>query len=60
MNICLVGAELFNADRRTDRQNDTTDITQLIVAFRNFANASKTREFYKIHTSYLNACNSLW
>jgi hypothetical protein len=33
-----VGAELFHADRRTDIR---TDMTKLIVAFRNFANAPK-------------------
>jgi hypothetical protein len=34
--IRLVGAELFNADRRTDRQ---TDMTMIIVVSRNSANA---------------------
>ena len=34
MKIRPVGAELFRADRRTD-------MTKLIVAFRNFANALK-------------------
>jgi hypothetical protein len=34
MTIHQVGAELFYADRTTDRQ---TDMTKLIVAFRNFA-----------------------
>jgi hypothetical protein len=34
MKICPVGAELFHADRRTD-------MTKLIVAFRNFANVPK-------------------
>jgi hypothetical protein len=38
MNIRPVGAEWFHADRRTD-------MTQLIVAFRNFANAPKKRYF---------------
>jgi hypothetical protein len=33
-----VGAELFHADGRTDRQ---TDMTKLTVAFRTFANAPK-------------------
>ena len=33
-----MGAELFHADRRTDKQ---TDMTKLIVAFRNFANTPK-------------------
>jgi hypothetical protein len=36
MKIRPVGAELFHADRETD-------MTKLIVAFRNFANAPKTR-----------------
>jgi len=31
---------LFHADRRTDRQ---TDMTKLIAAFRNFANAPKVK-----------------
>ena len=34
MKIRLVGAELFHVDRRMD-------MAQLIVAFRNFANAPK-------------------
>ena len=38
MKICPVGAELFNADRRRDRQ---PDMTKPIVAFHNFVNASK-------------------
>jgi len=38
MKILPVGAELFHADGRTDRR---TDMTKLIVAFRNFANAPK-------------------
>ena len=38
MKIRLVGTELFYADRRTDRQ---TDMTKLIVVFRNLTNASK-------------------
>jgi len=37
MKIHLVGTELFNADRRTDRQ---TEMTKLMVTFRNFANAA--------------------
>jgi hypothetical protein len=42
MKIRPVGAELFNADRRTD-------MTKLIVAFRNFANAPKSRtSYYKL------------
>ena len=41
MKIRPVGAELFHAERRTDGQ---TDMTKLIVAFRDFANAPKTTE----------------
>jgi len=33
-----VGAELFHANGQTDRQ---TDMTKLLVAFRNFAKAPK-------------------
>jgi len=36
MKIRPVGGELFHADRRADGR---TDMTKLIVAFRNFANA---------------------
>jgi hypothetical protein len=39
IKIRPVGAELFHADRQTDRQ---TGMTKLIVTFRNFANALKT------------------
>jgi hypothetical protein len=38
MKIRRVGAELFREDGRTDRQ---TDMTKLIITFRNFANAPK-------------------
>jgi hypothetical protein len=38
MEILPVGAELLHADGRTDGQ---TDMTRLIVAFRNFANAPR-------------------
>jgi hypothetical protein len=41
MKICLVGAELFYAEGRTDSQ---TDMTKLRVAFRNFANAPTSKE----------------
>ena len=36
MKIRPVGAEVFNVERRNDRR---TDMTKLIVVFRNFANA---------------------
>jgi hypothetical protein len=45
MKIRPVEADLFYADGQTDRQTDRdtdrqTDMTKLIIAFRNFANAS--------------------
>jgi hypothetical protein len=41
VNIRTVGAELFDADRWTDRQ---TDMTKLTIAFRNFDNAPKNKD----------------
>jgi hypothetical protein len=46
MKIRPVGAELFRADGETDGR---TDMTKLIVAFRNFENAPKTYYEYKLH-----------
>jgi hypothetical protein len=45
IKIRPMGAELFRADGRTDRQTDRrmTDMTQVIVGFGNFANAPKNR-----------------
>jgi len=40
MKIVPVGAELLHADGQTDRQSD---MTRLIVAFRNFSNAPKNQ-----------------
>ena len=40
MEICQVEAELFHADGQTDMQ---TDMTELIVAFCNFAKAFKSQ-----------------
>ena len=40
MKIHLVRAELFHADRRTD-------MTKVIVVFRNFSNAPKTRHHWR-------------
>jgi hypothetical protein len=51
MKIWLVGAELFRTDGRTDGQ---TDMTMLLVAFRNFANLAKN-EWTKIK-KYLEEC----
>ena len=42
MKICPVGAE-FHANRRTDGR---TDMTKLIVTFRNFANVHKKSNSY--------------
>jgi hypothetical protein len=39
IKIRLVGAELFHADRQTDGRKD---MTKIIVAFRNYANAPKS------------------
>jgi hypothetical protein len=44
MKINPVGAELFQAERRTD-------MTKLIVAFRKFANAPKKKANYFSYTS---------
>jgi hypothetical protein len=41
MKIHSVGAELLNADWQTDRRKD---MTKLIAAIRNFANASFTQQ----------------
>jgi len=40
MKILQVGAELFHADRQTDRQTEgRTDMPKPVVAFRKFSNA---------------------
>jgi hypothetical protein len=43
MKIRLVGSELFHGDGRTDRQ---AEVTNLVVAFYNFANAPKNSTFW--------------
>jgi hypothetical protein len=48
MKILPVGTELFHADRQTE-----TDMTKLIVAFRNFANAPKNTTWKLISLSRL-------
>jgi hypothetical protein len=58
MRICPVGAEMFHAHRRTDRQTGTT---KLIVAFRNYVNAPKnTLEEDNVQlTIWLNVVNKI-
>ena len=54
MKIRQVRAELFHADGRTDGQKEiSTDMTKLIVAFRNFSNA---REKWKKKNLELHCC----
>ena len=48
MKIRPVGADLFHADRLTDRQ---TDMTKLIFVFRNFANSPKNIKIERKHFS---------
>jgi hypothetical protein len=56
MKIRPVGAEWFHADRQTDgRTGGRTDATQLIVAFCNFANATKIMRVCLSKTSSFNA-----
>jgi hypothetical protein len=46
MNICPVGARLFRAGGQTDGCTDgQTDMTKLLVSFRNFANAPENGSF---------------
>jgi hypothetical protein len=48
VKIRPVGAKLFRADEQTDRRMDgQMDMTKLIVALRNFANAPKKQENLK-------------
>jgi len=51
MKICPLEAEWFHAERRAD---GWTDMTKLIVAFRNFANAPKSHIvlILKFHLMY--------
>jgi hypothetical protein len=46
MKIRAIGAELFHADGQTD-------MTKLIVAFRNFVNAPKNEEKVVIFCSFM-------
>jgi len=48
MKIHPVGAGLFHADGRTDRETERTNMTKLIVAFCNFANAPNASDGLRI------------
>jgi hypothetical protein len=49
LKIGPVGAELFHADRwRGGRADGRTDMTKLIVAIRNFANALKKQKMAEV------------
>jgi len=37
-----VGAEIFHADRQTEKETDRQDMAKLKVAFHNFSNALKS------------------
>jgi hypothetical protein len=52
IEIRPLGAELLHADERTDRR---ADVTKVIVAFRNFAKASK-----KIQNTWEVNCDVKW
>jgi len=52
MKIRLMGAGLFHADRRTD-------VTQLVVVFRNFAKA-RTREATLIEVVLIGVNATIW
>jgi hypothetical protein len=46
MEMCPVGAELFHAKRRTDKQTDGHE--EAIVSFRNFAKAPKNERIQNL------------
>ena len=50
MEIRPLGDELFHADKQT-QTGGRTDMTKLVVAFRNFANAPKTHSKRKLQRS---------
>jgi len=51
MKLHVAGAYLFNAEGRTDKRTEgQTDMTKLIVVFRNFANAPKSEKKVLIYT----------
>jgi hypothetical protein len=56
MKIRLVEAELFHADRQMDGQ---INVSKLMVAFRNFSNATKMPST-QLHIYYLaHSCNDM-
>jgi len=58
MKICPVGGELFHADGLTDKQ---TDMTKLIVTFRNFANAPKNNYYRDVKQKFSrNLCTEVY
>jgi hypothetical protein len=57
MKIRPVGAEFFHADRRKERRTDgRTDVTKLILAFRNFVNAPKNSGADLVNGLHVSAC----
>jgi len=44
MDICRVGAEFFPCERTDGVTDRRTDMTNRVVAFHNFANATKNSE----------------
>jgi hypothetical protein len=60
MKICLVGAELFHANNRTDERMEgqtdrQTDMTKLIFSLGNSANTSKNHSICYINRSHIDA-----
>ena len=57
MKICPVGAKLFHSDGGRDGQ---TDITKLIVTFRNFANVPENVSALVYRTATVSSHNIYW
>jgi len=53
MKIRQVRAEFFHADRPTDERDIQTDMTKLVVAYRNFAKASKNHFCFNFDNPFL-------
>ena len=58
MNIRPVEVDLFHVDRRTDVRE--TDMTQLVVAFRNFLKALKSDEIPTLVSQLTKSFLSPW